>query len=107
MMAGYNLAIPNGADRILALTEGQTDHLQKLEQKVVDHRNNSSDRGQWMAFGLAIVFGIIGTVLTLKGHDTVGGVVFGTTIVGLVTLFVLGKRADKKDLERKAPPKAD
>lgn len=41
---------------------------------------------------MAIAFG-----LAMLGHDTVAGIFGTTTIVGLVTIFVIGKKGQSKD----------
>ena len=47
-----------------------------------------------MVFGLAIGITalVISYFLALAGHDWVAGVVGGTTVLGLVSTFILGKR---------------
>ena len=42
------------------------------------------------AFILIIIFVISGVYLTDKGHDTVGGIIFGTTIICVAGLFITG-----------------
>lgn len=47
--------------------------------------------GQRLAFGLILVLIAVGTALGLTGHDNVAAVVFGTTVLGIASIFVLGK----------------
>jgi uncharacterized membrane protein len=60
-----------------------------------------SERGQMFAFILAILLIAVGTTSFLLGHSTVSSIIFGTTVVGLVTVFVLGRKSQQRDLSRK------
>lgn len=89
MLAKYNQAVPNGAERILAMTEAQLKHRQKVEKK----KFKQSAIGQIMGFALAVGC-IAGTIyLSMNDHESVAIVLGTCTIIGLVTVFVLGKRA--------------
>jgi len=98
-IALYNQHIPNGAERIMALAEKQFEHRRKMESLVIPGKLSSIARGQ--IFGLVIaLFGLIaGTVITLYGHDWVGGILLGTTIVSLVGVFIFGQRQQSKPPE--------
>jgi len=39
----------------------------------------------------------------LSGHDTLAGVVFTTTVVAIITVFVLGRDANEKSDEEPEP----
>ena len=39
----------------------------------------------------------------MAGHDVVGGILGGVDIVGLVTVFVLGKKEQRSNLDEKNP----
>jgi uncharacterized membrane protein len=105
MLEGYNRAIPDGGDRLFRLVEGQTNHRQALENRVVDGQLKESGRGQIFAFILALLTLGIGTAAFLTDHDTVAGVIFGTTVISLTGVFIAGKLSQKKDLEKKRPPR--
>jgi uncharacterized membrane protein len=92
MLARYDTLIPNGADRLMRLVESQVSHRHSMESQVVRAQTSLPRLGQMIAAVLAAGFGIIGSILALQGHDWVAGTVFGTTIVGLVTVFVVGRR---------------
>src|SRR6202043_754297 len=61
-----------------------------------------SARGQWMATCLAILCIAASIVVTLNGHDWVGGVLGGSTVVSLATVFIVGQTTKK---ERSTLPK--
>jgi len=95
----YNSVIPDGADRIMKMAENQQNHRINLESKVVKSQSNQSKLGQ--IFGLIIgLVGIgCGTYLAASGEPTVGGIIAGGTVVSLVSVFVIGKAAQRKNLE--------
>lgn len=103
-IALYNQHIPNGADRIMRMAERQSEHRMALEKVVITAQQKQSGRGQ--IFGLVIgLFGIaMGAVVTLQGHDVVGGAIAGTTVVSLVYAFISGQRAQRRDLADKSEP---
>lgn len=93
----YNSIIPNGGDRIMKMAENQQEHRMAIEKKVITSQSNQSILGQ--IFGLIIgVLGIVGgVILGIYGNPYVGGVIGGGTVVSLVTVFVLGKKYQKKE----------
>lgn len=91
MLAEYDRLIPQGADRLMRLLEVQTRTRQERESRLVDSQVTLPARGQWLGGALCVFFGAIGWNLALNGHDAVAGVLFGTTILGLITVFVLGR----------------
>jgi uncharacterized membrane protein len=105
-LAKYNHVLPGAADRIIAMAERQSAHRMELEKKVVSQQLNESQAGQMRAFILAIVFGSFALIAALMGHDTVGGVLGGATVLGLVSTFILGKREQRESLNEKDPKTA-
>lgn len=91
MLAEYDRLIPQGAERLMRLLEAQTHHRHDQESRIVQMQSSLSSRGQWIGTVLCLFFGVIGWHLATNGHDWVAGVLFGTTILGLVTVFVLGR----------------
>ena len=45
-LAEYNNIIPNGAERIMAMAEKQSDHRMKMESEVIHRQMNQSTAGQ-------------------------------------------------------------
>jgi len=102
-LANYNKIIPNGAERIMRMAENQSSHRLNIENIVVNGQVKQSGRGQM--FGLIIAFIAIGSavLLAMYGHDAVAGILGGTSVVGLVTIFVIGRKDQKQQLEEKKP----
>jgi uncharacterized membrane protein len=91
MLEEYNRLIPNGADRLMRLVEGQAKHRQTQEERLIRAQTSLPSRGQWIGFLLCLIFGAIGWDLAKNGHDWVAGILFTTTIIGLIVVFVLGR----------------
>lgn len=75
--------------RVLDIAEcrlGQLQEAERFEMKM-------AARGQWIAVGLSVLFGLISLWVTLADHDAVGGTIAGTTVVAISTAFIVGRRA--------------
>ncbi len=94
ILALYEEIVPGSADRIISMAENQANHRTKFENTSLAIDGKLAERGQIFAFIIAVICIISTIALALSGHDTVAGVLGGTTIVGLVTTF-LGVRHKK------------
>jgi uncharacterized membrane protein len=103
MLAEYDRLIPNGADRMMKLLESQTNHRLLQESRSLEALHSLPARGQWIGTFLCLFFGSIGWHLSIEGRETVAALLFSTTIIGLVTVFVLG-RAPSSRREVSDPP---
>lgn len=97
----YGQTLGNAPDRILRMAEKQSDHRIEVERQAIRRQLNQSGAGQILAALLAICCIGAATWLSLHDHDTVAGIIGGTTVVGLVTVFVYGKKSQQKDLKQK------
>ncbi len=91
ILQGYENVIPGSAERILKMAESQSTHRQQIEKTVVASQMKQSERGQHYGLGIGIFGLILGAILTFCGYATVASVLFATTIIGLVSVFVIGK----------------
>jgi uncharacterized membrane protein len=96
LLVGYNAAFPNGADRLFQLVEKQSQFRQDLEDKVVTRQLDQSRLGQWLAFWIALTFGVMACVLTLCGYPAVGGTIFVSTVCGLAGTFLAGRASQQR-----------
>lgn len=80
MLARYNEALPDGANRIVKMTEDQSSHRRKMES-----------RGQIFAFVLAMVAILGGIFLIAEGRSIEGLVPLLAAIGGLIAVFVYGE----------------
>jgi uncharacterized membrane protein len=99
ILAGYNDAIPGGAERILrmaereqehrhatqtALIQAETEQDKRLTDATIEVERRGLDRATW------IVFGFLGgsILLGLTGHEIASAALGGTTVVGLAAIFI-------------------
>lgn len=100
VLSGYAAIDPGLPERIVQQFECEAEHRRSMDRGGLDLRIKESrvferqaNAGRWAAFFVTLVALGLGTWVTLASHDTVGGIVFGTTIVGLAAVFVVGRRA--------------
>ena len=101
-LSQYNEIIPNGAERIMAMAEQQSAHRRNLEESVVTTQNKTSERGQLIAAALSVLLIAAGSWAFITDHDTVAGTIFGVTVTGLVTVFLVGKKKQSTELAEKS-----
>lgn len=101
ILKGYGEAINNGAERIVTMAEKQSDHRIQLEDHAIREELKQSRLGQTFGFILGLVGMGLATTLAMFGHETIAGIFGTTTIIGLVTVFVLGKKSQQKNLSGK------
>lgn len=94
----YNEIIPNGAERIMKAFENQSSHRISLEKKLVGRQTFQSLLGQLFGFFIALIILGLGVYLIEKGHAVAGITLFGIDMVGLVAIFVVGRKAQKEKL---------
>ena len=99
ILGDYNDIIKYGAERIMKMAENQSSHRIELEKHAIKEELKQSRFGQIYGFILALVGMGIAFGLAFLGHDTVAGIFGTSTIVGLVTIFVIGKKRQNKELE--------
>ena len=83
------------------MAENQSQHRQSLEKQVIDANCRAQRNGS--IFGFLICTAAIGsgTFLIYVGKSAQGLVPIIGALGGLVTVFVIGKYQQKKDLEQK------
>jgi uncharacterized membrane protein len=108
LLAGYERAVPGSGDRIIKMAEQQAIHRQQLESaaltaQTADRRADRLEHRIGQIFALVIgVVALIASVLivvlvpTPEGA-TVASIVGGSTVIGLVTVFVVGNHQSKRD----------
>ena len=97
LLRQYDTVIPGAAERILSMAERDAKHQQDIEQLAIKYATSETRRGQW--FGLIIgVCALVMTAISLAfGSENTAMVIGGSTIVGLVTVFVVGRTSTLKD----------
>ena len=87
----YDEAVPGAADRIIAMAEREQRHRISMEQTSMEKSLQIAKVGQWLGFILLLLLIGVATYLTATGFAVVGGVIFGTTVLGIAVIFVLRK----------------
>ena len=77
----YNDAVPGSGERIIELVRAQA-----------LHRMSAENRGQWMAFSIAIFCIASALIAALADKQIFASVISGSTILGLVTVFIGGSK---------------
>ena len=99
--------VPGAADRILTLTEKQSEHRMSLERSVVSENLKQSKLGLIAGFVLSamVIFG--GIFLIYLGHDWAGGILISINLVGLAGVFVYGSRSHRAQRRERRESLAD
>lgn len=75
----------------------QARHRRELEKQVIQSKIRLADRGQWIGGALGFV-GIVGSfIVVCMGHDWAGVALGGGSLLGLVSVFVLGRKEEKQE----------
>ena len=103
-LAEYEKLVPGSAARIFAMAESQSQHRQQIEKLVIGGDVKKSWWGRWTGFAVALA-GIAGSVaLGIYSQPWPASILSGTTIIGLVSVFVVGSHNRKKEREEKSDP---
>lgn len=87
----YNQLIPDAAERILKMAESDMQFQHDINREALMATRGDKKRGQWMGFVLAVISLGLATYLSINGHDVTASIIGGTTVVGLVSAFVIGR----------------
>lgn len=93
----YNEAIPDAAERILAMAERQANHRMELERQVVNADIGRSRLGLGAGFIVALG-GLAASYFLIDGGNTAAGLtVASIDIVSLVSVFVFGTVSSRQE----------
>lgn len=98
---GYEKVLPGSANRILTMTESQMNHRIKQEDRIVRRSLNQKLVGIIIGGISVLLMTCAAVYLGLNNHDTLAGVMATTTILGVISVFVLGVRPGSKDNKEK------
>lgn len=100
----YERIQPGTADRIIKMAEAEQRHRQTMQEKlidcqVLDVKQARFERrlGQFFGFGIGVVSILAGSVTAVMGAPIAGGLIGSTGVIGLVSVFVTGRRSLPKD----------
>lgn len=93
--------MPGLAEQIVKMAENQNAHRIDLESRVIPGQLAQSNRGQIFGFIIALICIIGGIYLGLNGKEVVATALVGTTVIGLVAIFIKGKAEQRQNLKKK------
>jgi uncharacterized membrane protein len=92
--AGYEQALPGAAERILVISEKEVEHRHRNEDKIIEKSLKLSDRGQILAFAIALL-SIASVYVTIFLDKPLGAI--APAIIALTSLAAVfvGKNRQK------------
>ena len=102
-LQAYESVLPGSAERLLKMAEEQSAHRMKMELQTLTGEQARATLGQYLGLVTGLVGLSLGTFLACSGHDAVGGVFGGTTVVSLVSVFVIGQVRQARSSSGKKP----
>ena len=88
LLKGYDEVIPNGADRIMKMAEKEQSERLARQELSLKASVKSKNRGQIMAFALAILILAIFVAMVYAGHSSSAYVIVGAGCLSIVGLFL-------------------
>lgn len=95
----YNEAVPDAAERILRMAEGQTAHRQNLETKVVTSDIWKSYAGVVAAFVIVITALVVGGWVAAIGQWQAAIAIAGLPTAAIVWAFIHGTNSRRQERE--------
>ncbi len=103
MLRAYDEVLPGMADRILALTEKQTDHRISTESILANASVRSWAIGQYLGFAYSIsALAATAYVVAINGNTAIAVLILGTGVAGIardLIRAVLSRRDEEEDSE--------
>lgn len=101
-LQGYEQAFPGAASRIIKMAENQSQHRQRIENKVISSNVKNERTAMFLAFILTGGFAIIGAVLLFFDKQVAGYIsLFGPSF------FHAGNYVYRKYVEKTEPKKRE
>jgi uncharacterized membrane protein len=101
MLKAYDIVQPGLAQQIFELAQTQAEHRMELEKAVVFGDGRRSWVGLLLGFIIACLFLGSSTYIIVQGHDLAGGILGGSGLVSLVSVFIYGTNARSKERAEK------
>lgn len=97
MLRQYEQVVPGFGESLLEMAQRQEAHRQHLERIVVEGGSRRASQGLWVGAALSVILIVFAFILGLR-HDQVAASVLGSVdVVGLATVFVVGKREQRHE----------
>ena len=107
MLKQYEEILPGSAERIFAMAEKEAEHIRLMDAAVLDAQKGDNRRGQWLAFGVCTLMAAVGITALILNHPVTASIVCGSTLTGLVAVFITGRTGTNKQDENKESSQED
>lgn len=105
ILEAYDKVVPNGADRIMSLTERQSQHRQDMEAKVIEGNLWAQRFGARSAFVLTFTAMVAGAFLVYSGKSIYFGSFLSFAGLGSALIsWLLGRRSQDRERQMKSQP---
>lgn len=91
LLEEYNMILPGAAERILSMAEAEAKHRHEMEKTVLIETASEAKRGQKYGLFMGIFAITASVVAAFLGAEKTAMVIGGSTVVGLVTVFIIGR----------------
>ncbi len=95
----YNRILPDAANRIVSMAEKEQEHRHRMQEKLIDAQVNDTKQerderrlGQIFGLSIGVVSILAGSITAILASPIAGGFIGSAGVVGLVSVFVLGRR---------------
>jgi uncharacterized membrane protein len=102
LLRGYSEILPGLPERIVSMAEQEAIHRRQIETKELQanidfgHKQFAEARlGQLCALLIGSTAIFAGVYTAVHGHEIAGSIFGGTGVVGLVSVFIIGRRTQK------------
>lgn len=91
VLEGYERLVQGAAERILVMAESDAKHQQEIEFAALRAAEAEIKRGQLFGFVIGLTALAASMLALAMGSPAVAGVIGGTTVIGLVSVFIVGR----------------
>lgn len=91
LLEEYNMILPGSAERILSMAEAEANHRHEMERTVLFETASEVKRGQKYALFMGSFAITASVIAAFIGAEKTAMIIGGSTVVGLVTAFIIGR----------------
>ena len=92
ILENYNRIVPGAAERIIQMAESEKEHRHYIEKAALRADIREARLGQIFAFLIGTIAIVCGAYTAIEGAPGAGGVIGGGGVIGLVSVFILGRK---------------
>ena len=96
IISGYERVLPGSAERIFSMAEKEQKFRHATQEGALTGAVKRDRRGQWMGFIITMCVLLIASIFAYLGNTLFAGTLIGLDLLGLATVFVIGRRPEKK-----------